>query len=46
MEDCKAVVAESSVVFAGFQGYTDLIGSERSGIVVKSVLVPDESHYS
>ena len=46
MEVSKGVGIESSGVSVGFHGYTDLIGSERSGIGVKLVLLPDESHYS
>ena len=40
------VEAESSGVSAGFKGCTDLISSEMSGIGVKLVLLPDESHCS
>ena len=39
-------MADSNGDSAGLQGGTALIGSERSGSVVKIVLVPDESHYS
>lgn len=46
LEECGAVVAESSGVSAGFQSCTNFIGSEMIGYGVKLVLHPDESHYS
>ena len=46
LEDCKTIGVESSRVSADFQGRTDLVRSESSGIVVKFMLLMDGLHYS